>query len=386
MATQPNPRLWVGVPTTIDATGRRLVVPSTGGGGGGIPDAPTDGQIYGRDGESELWEPVLPLSGGTMQGMLTLNGNATAAMEPVALLQLSEILGFPVQPTAPTTPDEGDLWFNTNTGQLEYWNGSAWVPATGGFLPISGGTMTGNLILDGPPSNASDPNQAATRGYVDDFVAGAMQFIGTIDATTGVVTYTQSSGIFATYLVDPATIKDSYVICAVSGTIPPASPYLVGTTMQVGDWVISDGTEYLLILVSGQEVLAEEVSVSPTVLGADNVQAALIALLGNFGLYAPLITPHLQGIPTTPTPPTGDYSLQIANTAWVTTAISIALESGTGDISSVLFIGNILGAATAPSGDFFDQITLQGDTSGGSPSYAPAFIDSILVQGDASAL
>lgn len=385
MATQPNPRLWVGVPTTIDPTGRRLVV-STTGSGGGIPDAPTDGQIYGRDGATELWEPVLPLTGGTMQGNLVLNSIATAVLEPVPLEQVGQFLGFPIQATAPTTPNTGDLWFNTNTGQLMVYNGTAWAPQVGGFLALTGGQMSGNLILDGPPSNASDPNQAATRGYVDELITGSLQFIGTISAPTGVVTYTVSSGINGSILVDPSTVKDAYVICAVSGTLPAGYPFLPGQPLQVGDWLISDGTDWFVILVSGMEVLAEDVSVSPPVLGATNVQSALTALLGNFGLYAPLISPNLEGIPTTPTPPQGDHSLEIANTAWVNTAIAIALQPGTGDISSVLFIGNFLGADTAPAGDFFDQLTLHNDVTGTSPSYAPAFIDSIELQGDTSNL
>jgi hypothetical protein len=387
MATQPNPRLWVGVPTTIDPTGRRLVVNSTGGGGGGgIPDAPTDGQIYGRDGATELWIPVLALTGGTMQGELVLNNTAINPLDAVPLEQVGTFLGFPVTATAPPSPAVGALWFNPAIGQLQVWNGTAWVSDVGGFLALSGGTMTGNLILDGPPSNASPANQAATRGYVDEFVMGATQFIGTIDASTGIVTYTTSSGIVGTVLVDPATVKDSYVICTVSGTLPIGYPFIGQASLNVGDWVISDGTQWSVVLVSGHEVLAQNVAVAPPVLGADNVQSALTALLGNFGLYAPLTSPGLEGIPTTPTPPVGDYSLTIANTAWVSTAIAIALQGAAGDISSLLFIGNILGSDSAPSGDFFDQITLHGDTAGGSPSTAPAFIDSIDMTGDASGL
>ncbi len=42
--------------------------------------------------------------------------------------------------------------------------------AGGNFLPLSGGTLTGPLILPGAPTQ---PNGAATRGYVDDAVGSA---------------------------------------------------------------------------------------------------------------------------------------------------------------------------------------------------------------------
>lgn len=389
MATQPNPRLWVGVPTTIDPTGRRLIVNSTGGGGGGggIPDAPTDGAIYGRNGETESWVPVLPLTGGTMQGPLVLNGDASQANQALPLGQVAGFLGFPVQATAPTNPVIGQLWFNSNTGQLEVWSGTAWVPSTAGFLALSGGAMTGNLILDGPPSEAGNPDQAATRGYVDSKITGSVQFIGTISAPSGTVTYTVSSGISASVLVDPSTVKDTYVICSASGTIPPTETYLPGVQMQVGDWVISDGTQWYVIAVSGEVVLASEVSVSPAILGATDAQTALEALLANFSLYAPLASPSLQGIPTTPTPPYQDHSLQVANTSWVQAAIAAALLTPGGNIDNVLLIGDITGAESiAGSGDFFDQLSLSGDTAGTSNSTLPNYITSVELQGDASNL
>ena len=45
--------------------------------------------------------------------------------------------------------NEGDLFFNTSSDALKVYNGSAWVAGVtvgSGFLPLSGGTMTGNLV------------------------------------------------------------------------------------------------------------------------------------------------------------------------------------------------------------------------------------------------
>lgn len=119
-------KIWVGVPTSMDTTGRKLLydadtifsvsvadsspditaskqgdlwwdstgaqlyiafddgsskqwvpasnlpIPSTGtgggGGGGSFPEAPTDGQVYGRQGASAAWVPVLPLDNGLFDG------------------------------------------------------------------------------------------------------------------------------------------------------------------------------------------------------------------------------------------------------------------------------------------------------------------------------
>lgn len=389
MATQPSPRLWVGVPTNIDPTGRRMIVSGGGGGGGGgIPEAPTDGQLYGRNGENQQWMPVLPITGGTLLGPLQLSGPTTNMLGALPLEQIGTILGFTGGPVLPTTPVESELFYNTSTGQLEVWTGTAWEQAPG-FLALSGGSMTGNLILDGPPSEAGNPNQAATRGYVDEHITGAVQFIGTLNAQTGVVTYTASSGVEPSPgsstgpLVNPATVKDTYVIVSVSGTMPLNSPYLPNVPMQVGDWVISDGTQWYLIQTSGEAVLAEDVAVSPTILGQGNVQLALQALVQNFNLYAPIASPGLTGVPTTPTPPQNDHSQQIANTAWVLAQIALA-NAGTGDVDQVLMLGDLSGSVNAGTGNFIDELTLSVDSSGSNPSTLPNFITAISLTVDAS--
>ena len=51
----------------------------------------------------------------------------------------------------PTTSlDTGDLFYNTTSGTLKVYTGSAWeagVTAGSGFLPLTGGTLTGDLGL-----------------------------------------------------------------------------------------------------------------------------------------------------------------------------------------------------------------------------------------------
>jgi hypothetical protein len=67
--------------TMLNPDGSITELPS--GGGGGIPDAPADGKLYGR--KDEAWDavpPSVPLSGGTMTGTLVVGDpplNAFAA-------------------------------------------------------------------------------------------------------------------------------------------------------------------------------------------------------------------------------------------------------------------------------------------------------------------
>ena len=47
--------------------------------------------------------------------------------------------------------DEGDLYFNTSSNELQVYNGSAWqggVTATGNLVSTAGSTMTGDLVMD----------------------------------------------------------------------------------------------------------------------------------------------------------------------------------------------------------------------------------------------
>lgn len=61
--------------------------------------------------------------------------------------------------------------------QVLAWNGSAWVnvdPATlSGALPLTGGTMTGPLVLAADPTAALE---AATKAYVDNVFAGTVPY------------------------------------------------------------------------------------------------------------------------------------------------------------------------------------------------------------------
>jgi hypothetical protein len=231
-------------------------------GNGAFPEAPTDGMIYGR--KDSAWVAVTGSN-------LTINGLGLVAEAPVdgrlyARANESWVLmpfsGGGSGSAFPEAPADGQLYGRTGLSQ-------SWLPT----LPIAGGTMQGNLVLVGPPNSSSPPNQAATKGYVDARITGALQFVGAIDGTTGLVNYTTSSAHVDGPLVLPTDAVDQYVICSVAGTVP--SGPISGQVLGVGDWVISDGTEWTVIPVGSMAINAVDVVVTPEVFGQDNVQSAL---------------------------------------------------------------------------------------------------------------
>ena len=66
-----------------------------------------------------------------------------------------------------------------------------------------------------------------------------------------------------------------YVIVTVGGTGTGNAPAVV---MNVGDWIVSTGTAWTHIPLAQGTVLAANVGLNPLVMGADNVQDALVAL------------------------------------------------------------------------------------------------------------
>jgi hypothetical protein len=96
-----------------------------GGGSGGIPEAPSDGFDYGR--KNAAWDKVVPLSGATMTGILTLSGAPVNAAD-AATKNYVDTHAF-VDAVAD----------GTAYGRLN----NAWARV----LPLSGGTMTGAIAM-----------------------------------------------------------------------------------------------------------------------------------------------------------------------------------------------------------------------------------------------
>ena len=109
---------------------------------------------------SDILEGYLPVSGGTMEGGLTLVGNPAADLQaaPKQYVDLhlpkagGTMTGLIVLSGNPTS--------SLNPVTLQYLNG-----CLGGTLQLVGGEMSGPLILSGDPE---DGLQASTKQYVDD--------------------------------------------------------------------------------------------------------------------------------------------------------------------------------------------------------------------------
>jgi hypothetical protein len=63
--------------------------------GNPFPEAPNDGKLYGRGGTTVAWTAVLPLTGGTISGPVTVQRLNVSAL-----------------PTSPTGLVHGDIWSN----------------------------------------------------------------------------------------------------------------------------------------------------------------------------------------------------------------------------------------------------------------------------------
>jgi hypothetical protein len=176
---------------------------------------------------------------------------------------------------------------------------------------IDGSTMTGPLNL--VPVLANSPGaQAATKDYVDNVVAAASELIGIFEADTGECHYTPQSGHQGPNLVEAFEAGiGRYLICDAAG-IPPAGtgPWPPGETFNVGDWIVSDGDDpaatWHRLRIGGAVGNAGNVAVIPPVLGANNVQDALVAITGDYVPLAGTGSGAMTGFLTLFTDPTAD--------------------------------------------------------------------------------
>lgn len=122
--------------TYNDAAGT-LAIASTAG-GGGIPEAPTDGQIYGRRGSDASWQlttggAFLPLTGGTLSGP----GNLTVAGTLMST-GLDNVFH-----DIPGTGSKGIVWSRSGSARWQIYTGSV---ASGEHFNISRYNDSGTLI------------------------------------------------------------------------------------------------------------------------------------------------------------------------------------------------------------------------------------------------
>lgn len=229
----------------------------------------------------------------------------------------------------------GSLWIAQIPIAPGPWNPTQWVEvgATGDFLPLGGGTLSGPLTLSGnatnnlhavplqqiatelgaylpltagvaaplsgelylPAPNPSGPLVAAHRAYVDagdaalqgqiDLLSSNLLFAGGIDVPADNCTFTAASGQPNGVLPDADnTNRNMYLIVTVGGSGPGGASNVPAGDFSLGDWIVSTGTTWIGLPTGQAGVTASNVSINPTIgaLGA-NVQTGL-AWLDEFKL------------------------------------------------------------------------------------------------------
>jgi len=137
------------------------------------PLSPSNGQLWV---DTSTNPPVLKVWNGATFTVVSFQPSKSIITNPAA--------------TAPSSPALGQLWQDTSQtpDELKMWDGSNWVrvdpdgidqtfadarylqiaTAASTYLPLAGGTMTGDLTLVGAPTTN---NMASTKKYVDDQIA-----------------------------------------------------------------------------------------------------------------------------------------------------------------------------------------------------------------------
>lgn len=151
---------------------------------------------------------TLSTTGGAMFGPIDMNGNT--------ILDLSETI-YSTNPT-PDTPSPNGITLYTSNNQLKYIDptGAVFIVGTavvGGYLPISGGTMTGVIDMGANNiSNAGTLSGSTTSRAVNNITSCATSGVsGNISTFTGTAKVLQDSGVLLSSLLSSSTAAATYL-------------------------------------------------------------------------------------------------------------------------------------------------------------------------------
>jgi hypothetical protein len=133
------PKIWAGVPTDIDPSGRKLLYNSEWV---FFPEAPTDGVVYGRQGSSTSWKGVLPLTAGItnkLTNALYIDSTTTGLAAAIHLTTP----GWPAVVWNTTSADTAAGYFESRRYGL-----SRWSVEFGGSEPETGYNDGTNFLIN----------------------------------------------------------------------------------------------------------------------------------------------------------------------------------------------------------------------------------------------
>jgi len=147
----PDPIRWVGPPGPPGPAGPQGPQ-GTPGAAVGIGEAPTDGVIYGRRGDTATWLSVLPLTGGVVSGTLGVTGSITNGTGPLTIqpnVLGTTQLGGGIQHVNPSNATHY-ITSNNIASHTDPWMVSfIWLGNSGGAgAPLTGISAANNFLIN----------------------------------------------------------------------------------------------------------------------------------------------------------------------------------------------------------------------------------------------
>jgi hypothetical protein len=229
---------------------------------GVVPEAPNDGQLYGRNGLTASWAPVLPLAGGILTGALTLSGNAAAALNPVPLQQMTSSISAATAPLLPLAGGtmtglmtlSGNASVSLNPVPLQQLNAMlasyATLTALASYAPLASPTFTGTPAVP-TAAAATSTTQAASTAFVHavatSAVAGYLPLTG--GTMTGSITFSGNDGVST-----PSGTVNASNLTAAQGTIGGVT--MTGGTLSTSNITANIGTIGGVVFAGSQNITA----------------------------------------------------------------------------------------------------------------------------------
>lgn len=325
----------------LDAANKEYV-DASGGGGGGIPDAPSDSTLYGR--ENATWVHAVPLAGGTMTGLLTLSAVPTASLGAATK---GYVDGAVPVPSSSTPAMDGTGAVGTST---LYARGDHVHPSDTTKANLASPTFTGAPAA--PTATAGTATtQLATTAFVGTAITNsALTPSSVVPAMDG----TGAAGTATTYSrgdhVHPSdTTKANLASPTFTGTPAAPTPATADSSTTIATTAFVKAQGYL----TGNQTVTLSGDITGS--GATAITTTLATVNANVGTfqgitvnakglvtgaanqsYAPLASPTFTGTPAAPTATAGTSTTQLATTAFVGTAVTNAAVPGPATVAPIM--------------------------------------------------